>query len=51
VFTEAIRNAIKNGIAYAETGPELENNAHVQALWKNFDHRHHKSRSAFVKDI
>ncbi|MGA0097105.1 MAG: hypothetical protein ACO3H6_00795 [Bacilli bacterium] len=51
VFTEAIRNAIKNGITYAETGPELENNAHVQALWKNFDHRHHKSRSAFVKDI
>jgi hypothetical protein len=51
VFTEAIRNAIKNGIEYAETGPELENNQHVQSLWKSFDARHHKTRSAFVKDI
>jgi hypothetical protein len=51
VFIEAIRNANKNGIEYAETGPELENNQHVQSLWKNFDSRHHKTRSAFVKDI
>jgi hypothetical protein len=51
VFTEAIRHAIKNGIEHAETGPELENNQHIQSLWKNFDHRHHKTRSAFVKDI
>jgi hypothetical protein len=51
VFTEAIRHAIKNGIEHAETGPELEYNQHVQSLWKNFDHRHHKTRSAFVKDI
>ncbi len=51
VFAEAIRNAIKNGIEYAETGPELENNQQVQSLWKSFDARHHKTRSAFVKDI
>jgi hypothetical protein len=51
VFTEAIRHAIKNGIEHAETGPELENNQQVQSLWKNFDSRHHKTRSAFVKDI
>lgn len=51
VFTEAIKNAVKNGIEFAETGPELENNQHVQSLWKNFEHRHHKTRSAFVKDI
>jgi hypothetical protein len=51
VFTEAIKNAVKNGIQFAETGPELENNQHVQSLWKNFEHRHHKTRSAFVKDI
>jgi len=51
VFTEAIKNAVKNGIQIAETGPELENNQHVQSLWKNFEHRHHKTRSAFVKDI
>jgi hypothetical protein len=51
VFTEGIRSAIKNGIEYAETGPELDNNQYVQSLWKNFDHRHHKTRSAFIKDI
>lgn len=51
VFTEAIKKAVKNGIEYAETGPELETNQHVQSLWKNFEHRHHKSRSAFVKEI
>jgi hypothetical protein len=51
IFTEAIQHAIKNKIAYAETGPELENNQHVQSLWKSFDARHHKSRSAFVKKI
>lgn len=51
VFIEAIRNAVKNGIEQAETGPELEDNQHVQSLWKNFDHRHHKTRRAFVKDI
>ena len=51
VFTEAIRNAAKNGIVFAETGPELETNQHVQSLWKNFEARHHKTRSAFVKEI
>jgi hypothetical protein len=51
VFTEGIRSAIKNGIEYAETGPELDNNHNVQSLWKNFDHRHHKTRSAFIKDL
>lgn len=51
VFVEAIKNAAKNGILYAETGPELETNQHVQSLWKNFETRHHKTRSAFVKDI
>jgi hypothetical protein len=51
VFVEAIKNASKHGILIAETGPELENNQHVQSLWKNFETRHHKTRSAFVKDI
>jgi uncharacterized NAD-dependent epimerase/dehydratase family protein len=51
VLIEGIKNAIKNGIEIAETGPELENNQQVQSLWKNYDYRHHKTRSAFVKDI
>jgi hypothetical protein len=51
IFTEAIKNAIKHKIEYAETGPELLTNQHVQSLWKSFETRHHKSRSAFVKKI
>jgi GNAT superfamily N-acetyltransferase len=51
IFTEAIEAASRHGITLAETGPELETNQQVQSLWKHFDHRHHKSRSAFVKDI
>jgi hypothetical protein len=51
IFTEGIAAASRHGIAYAETGPELETNQQVQSLWKHFEHRHHKSRSAFVKDI
>lgn len=51
IFDQAIRNAIKNGVIYAETGPELETNQNVQSLWKNFRREHHKERSAFLKKI
>ena len=51
IFVESIKHAIKNKIEYAETGPELAYNQDVQSLWKHFETRHHKSRSAFVKKI
>jgi hypothetical protein len=51
IFTEAIQAASRHKIAFAETGPELATNQQVQSLWKHFEHRHHKSRSAYVKDI
>ncbi len=51
IFEKAITNAIKNGIQYAETGPELEYNHKVQALWKSFEHVNHKERVCFVKPI
>ncbi len=51
IFVDALTNAIKNGIKYAETGPELEYNSHVQNLWKTFETIKHKSRSAFLKPI
>ncbi|MCX5775508.1 MAG: N-acetyltransferase, partial [Firmicutes bacterium] len=51
IFDQAIRNALKNGIEYAETGPELNYNENVRALWKNFKHENHKERSAFLKKI
>ncbi len=51
IFVDALTNAIKNKIEYAETGPELLTNQHVQSLWKHFEHTQHKSRSAFVRPI
>ena len=30
---EVTKNAAKNGIAYAETGPQLENNYNIQGLF------------------
>lgn len=43
--------ARKNGIDYAETGPELENNHQVQALWKHYETRQHKRRRCWIKNI
>jgi hypothetical protein len=51
IFTKSIQFVIQNCIEYAETKTELENNQQVQLLWKNFDYRHHKTHSAFVKGI
>ncbi len=44
-------SARKNGIKFAETGPELETNHQVQALWKHYDARQHKRRRCWVKEI
>jgi two-component sensor histidine kinase len=51
IFAEAIKNAIKHGIEYAETGPELETNESVRSLWKSFDRVNHKRRTCFLRSI
>ncbi len=38
-------------VDYAETNLNLENNLHVQNLWKHFDNVQHKRRRCFVKKI
>jgi GNAT superfamily N-acetyltransferase len=43
--------ARRNGIEYAETGPELESNQQVQALWKHYETRQHKRRRCWIKNI
>ncbi len=48
ILNEGIKSCIKNGIKYAETGPELESNAEVQAQWKLFKHRQHKRRRCWI---
>lgn len=51
LLTEINKSAIKNGVKYAETGPELESNTKVQALWKHYETRQHKRRSCFIKEF
>lgn len=43
--------AIKNGIKFAETGPELEENKDVQGLWKFYETRQHKKRRCYIKKL
>lgn len=47
-MTETAR---KNGVEYAETGPELETNHQVQSLWKHYEAIQHKRRRCFIKTL
>lgn len=51
VLVEINKSAIKNGLKYAETGPELEENKDVQGLWRFYETRQHKKRRCFLKKI
>lgn len=42
---------IKHGIKYVDTNLNLENNDHVQNMWKYFEHRQHKRMRCFVKHL
>ena len=44
-------SAMEQGVEYAETGPELEMNEKVQALWKSYDARQHRRRRCFIKKL
>jgi GNAT superfamily N-acetyltransferase len=49
VMAEAISEAAKHKVKFAETGPELETNNNVQDQWKNFNARQHRRRRCYVK--
>lgn len=51
LMNEITEVAIKNRMTYAETGPELETNDKVQALWKGYDAIQHKRRRCWIKKI
>ncbi|HKM30111.1 MAG TPA: hypothetical protein VJZ51_05100 [Bacilli bacterium] len=51
ILCEGIKSAIKNGIKYAETGPELETNHSVRDQWKEFDVRQHRRRRSWIIDF
>ena len=39
------------GIVKVESNPELEDNTQVQAQWKHFEHRQHKRRRVYIKQL
>lgn len=48
IMSEAIKEAVKHKIKYAETGPELELNHAVQEQWKTFNARQHRRRRCYI---
>jgi hypothetical protein len=51
ILNEGIQRAIDNGLEFAETGPELEDNESVKSQWKSFDAAQHKRRRCYVREI
>jgi len=51
IMVEMTKSAIKRGVKYCETGPELETNEKVIALWKLYDAVQHKRRRCWIKSI
>lgn len=50
-FNKILKNFIEDGIEYCETNLNMESNQEVQAQWKTFEHRQHKKRRCFIKQI
>jgi GNAT superfamily N-acetyltransferase len=51
LINEVWKASIRNGIRFAETGPELETNEKIQALWTPFNPRLHRRRRCFLKAL
>lgn len=51
LITEITKSCIKNGIVSAETSGELETNKKIQSFWKYFEHREHKRRRCYYKNL
>lgn len=51
LFADLIPAYAKNGYQWAESNPELEDNANVQLQWQYFDYRQHRRRRAFKKAL
>ena len=51
IMSEINKTINNNNIRFVETNRELENNSKVQAQWRFFEHRQHKRRRCYKKDI
>lgn len=51
MLNDITASAMKNGITYAESSPELEDNKKVQDMWKGYDVEQHKRRRCYKKPL
>ena len=51
IIDTLLKNLIKNGVKYCETGPQLETNGAVHSMWNSFEKRQHKRRRCYKKAI
>lgn len=51
ILCEQIKQAVKDGIKYAETGPMLETNLKIHSLWKKFEKIQHRRRRCWIKEL
>ena len=51
ILDHIMDSCIRNGIKYAETGPQLETNFGINSMWKSFHPKQHKRRRCFVKTL
>ena len=51
LMNDVTKCAIKNGIKYAETGPELEENFKVRSQWDNYDAEIIRKRRCYIGKI
>lgn len=49
IMNELTKSFIKNGIEFAESNPELEENTKVQSIWEYYDTVQHKRRRCYIK--
>ena len=50
-MTQLTGSALENGIRYAESNSELEENVKVQNLWRYFESRQHRRSRIFVRSL
>ena len=51
IIDHIMQSCNKNGIVYAETGPQLETNTKVLSQWRDFEKEEHKRRRCYVKEL
>lgn len=51
LMNQVIKGALRRGIQWAETGPQLELNEKIQSQFKFFEGRQHKRRRSFMKKL